>query len=299
MVFDCFLFNDEIDILNLKLTYMSKHVDHFVIGESTQTLSGLKKPLYFFNNKERFAEFSSKIIHIIIPEVDGLDAWQMESYQRNYLKNALIKCIDNDLIIIADVDEFVDVQHLLAEYNVNEPALIEMPLYYYFLNLKTKVKWQKTLVSPYMYLKGFDIGDRDRYWDLNPQVVKGVKKDLGWHFSYVFGYNTPLYISKLKSFSHQEYNTPYFLNSKRIMACVKQGVDFLERNSVYDVVDIKAEFPAELLQAIHKTGLAAAYTYKSPGLLFYFDLFHLKYFIKLKIKPILKNKLVSLKLMND
>jgi hypothetical protein len=83
------------------------------------------------------------------------------------------------------------------------------------------------------------------------------------------------------------------------MACVKQGVDFLERNSVYDVVDIRTEFPAELLQAIYKTGMAVSYVYKSPGLLFYFDLFHLKYLMKLKVKPLLKNKLVSLKLMKN
>lgn len=299
MVFDCFLFNDEIDILQLRLTYMSKHVDRFVIGESTQTLSGLKKPLNYLNNKELFAQFSSKILHVIIPEVDGFDAWQMESYQRNYLKQALTKCDKDDLIIIADVDELIDLEYLLDEYDVNKPCLIEIPMYYYFFNLKTKIEWHKTLISPYKYIVDFNIGNRDTYRDLKPKVIKGKTKHLGWHFSYVFGYDTSLYISKLKSFSHQEYNTPYFLNSKRIVACIKQGVDFLERNSVYTPVDVKAEFPVELLRAIDKTCLSSNYIYKSPGLIFYFDLLNFKYLIKFKLKPLLKEKLVSLKLMKN
>ncbi|MEO8884777.1 MAG: hypothetical protein ABI367_01865 [Mucilaginibacter sp.] len=293
MVYDCFLFNDELDMLLLRLTYMSKYVDYFVIGESTQTHSGLEKPLYFLNNISKFSQFKDKITHVLIPPADGLNAWGTEFFQRNYLKTGLKNCKDDDLIIIGDNDEFINMDHLTGNYSINKPTIIKMQLFYYFLNLKTDVKWRWTLITPYSFIKDINIGDREIYFQLN-SVVLTDDETLGWHFSYMFGYDIALYQSKLKSFSHQEYNTPYFLNTERIKTCLSLGVDFLERNSVYTITDISKEFPQKLLDALDETGLTTKYVYKKPGFLFYLNFYHLKYFIKFKLKPLLKNKLNGL-----
>ena len=58
MVYDCFQFFNELDILKIRLNVLSPVVDKFVISEATETFSGLKKPLYYEENKELFAAFA-------------------------------------------------------------------------------------------------------------------------------------------------------------------------------------------------------------------------------------------------
>ena len=288
MIYDCVMFNDELDILELRFAYMYDKVDKFVVAESSLTHSNFDKPLYFKNNSKRFTKYQDKIVYLEVPPVPQKDSWEGEFYQRNYLKTALKDCSDDDLVIIADIDELIDLDELEKNGKLAAPGMIEMPMYYYFLNLKTQVNWLRTLVSPYKYLRDFDIGDRLKYPDLNPVILKGNGAALGWHLSYMFGWDTGLYVSKLKSFSHQEFNTPYYLDEKRITTCLQLGVDFLERNSVYEVVNTKKEFPPALYKAFMEAGVLDKLSYKKPGLAFYLNLYHLKYYIKFHIKPRLK-----------
>ena len=51
MVYDCFQFFNELDILKLRLHIMDPVVDRFVISEATETFSGNPKPLYYEENK--------------------------------------------------------------------------------------------------------------------------------------------------------------------------------------------------------------------------------------------------------
>jgi hypothetical protein len=283
MIYDCMLFNDELDILELRLEYMSEHVDYFVIGESRLTFSNNQKPLVFKQNARRFSKYENKIIYLEIPASPQPDSWTTEHYQRNYLKNALSNCRDNDLVIIADVDEFLNLEYIL-EKSVSQPILIEMPVYYYFLNLKTSTTWLKTLISPYQYLKHYDIGDREKYFNLNPQILRQENVKPGWHFSYLFGWDLDLYISKLKSFSHQEFNSPHYLNRNRINTCLSLGIDILERYSVYQQVDIENEVTPALFKAIYRTLFFDKYVYHKPSFAFYINFYHLKYYLKFVVK---------------
>ena len=54
MVYDCFQFFNELDILKLRMHVLNDVVDKFVISEATVTFSGEKKPLYFQENREMF-----------------------------------------------------------------------------------------------------------------------------------------------------------------------------------------------------------------------------------------------------
>ena len=57
MVYDCFQFFNELDILKLRMHVLNDVVDKFVISEATVTFSCEKKPLYFQENREMFQEF--------------------------------------------------------------------------------------------------------------------------------------------------------------------------------------------------------------------------------------------------
>jgi beta-1,4-mannosyl-glycoprotein beta-1,4-N-acetylglucosaminyltransferase len=67
-VFDCFLIFNELDLLEKRLELLYDTVDYFVIGESKTTFSGLEKPLYFLENRQRYERFKEKVIHYTIPE---------------------------------------------------------------------------------------------------------------------------------------------------------------------------------------------------------------------------------------
>ena len=54
MIYDCFTFFNELDLLELRLEFLDKYVDWFVISESSKTHSGQIKPLYYSINKKRF-----------------------------------------------------------------------------------------------------------------------------------------------------------------------------------------------------------------------------------------------------
>lgn len=61
--YDCFIFHNELDLLELRLNMLNDCVDYFVIVESAITFQGAEKEFLFEKNRSRFAKFENKIIH--------------------------------------------------------------------------------------------------------------------------------------------------------------------------------------------------------------------------------------------
>lgn len=142
-VFDCFIFFNELDLLELRLNTLDAHVDYFLIVESAITFQGEPKELYFENNKSRFEKFKNKIIHFkvekylldfaklpyiaeplstdekilnaIYKDIDDCPHfdkekefwWGNDFFQRECIRRALALAqpASDDLILISDVDE--------------------------------------------------------------------------------------------------------------------------------------------------------------------------------------------------
>ena len=139
-VIDCFIFYNELDMLEFRLNELNDVVDYFVLVECIKTHSNKDKELYFENNKNRFSKFLDKIIHIIvkdnIPQTSR--AWDREEYQRYCIHEGINKLNLNsdDIIIIADLDEIPDAKTVLNIKNNNGLDgiyYLEMDLYYYNL----------------------------------------------------------------------------------------------------------------------------------------------------------------------
>lgn len=70
-IFDTFLFRDELDLLECRLVQMENWpVYRHVLVESPLDHQGHPKPLYFYDNRERFAPWADRITHVIadLPE---------------------------------------------------------------------------------------------------------------------------------------------------------------------------------------------------------------------------------------
>ena len=107
MIYDCFSFFNELDILEIRLNVLKDVVDKFVLVEAGETHTGKSKPFYFDENRSRFAAFLDRIEHVKITRFpEGCKtAWWRENIQRNAIAEGLRGARDDDTIIISDIDE--------------------------------------------------------------------------------------------------------------------------------------------------------------------------------------------------
>jgi hypothetical protein len=111
-IIDTFLFNDELDMLEVRLTELASHVDRFVLVEADVTHRGLPKPMYYAQNRERFSQWNGKITHVTAKHLpDSADPWKREHAQRDAAVHFL-DAGDDDIVLISDVDEFPPPQFL-------------------------------------------------------------------------------------------------------------------------------------------------------------------------------------------
>ncbi len=66
MLVDTFMFYNELDVLEARLTELDKWVDLFILSESEVNFQGGPKELFFQNNKDRYAKWAHKIRHVIV-----------------------------------------------------------------------------------------------------------------------------------------------------------------------------------------------------------------------------------------
>ena len=108
-IYDCFVFFNELKLLEFRLSMYYDYVDYFVLCECSKTQRGDDKPYYFEENKALFEKYADKIIHVKAdnpPVSKGSDDWSIEFYQRNQIAQGLKDAQNEDLITISDLDEF-------------------------------------------------------------------------------------------------------------------------------------------------------------------------------------------------
>ena len=104
-VFDAFPFRNELDLLEARLIELDEVVYRHVLVESPLTYTGLPKPLYFAENKERFAPWQDKIVHVVADVSDQTSNPGRENAQRNALWRGLDGYGAGDILITGDADE--------------------------------------------------------------------------------------------------------------------------------------------------------------------------------------------------
>lgn len=228
-VFDCFMLYNELDMLELRLNELNDYVDYFIIIESQDTHSGLKKELSYQREEKRFTSFQDKIIYVVIEELpkklpvhikDVDEHWYRENFQRNQIKNALMQLDlnDKDIILMSDIDEIPDLSKIdLREVTPDNDFVTCSHLWFNwnFEWIFSDRLWPGTQIMRWNYLK-----------KTTPQNVRNQRYDetkllkpnvWGWHLSW-FGNNEEIK-DKLKSFAHQEIGDidDFVLDNKRLI----------------------------------------------------------------------------------
>ena len=140
MVYDCFQFFNELDILKLRLHILSDVADRFVISESTVTFSGDPKPLFYEEHKEEFREFADRIIHVVVRDTPmDCDAFARDHHQKCAVIRGLADAKPDDIVIFSDVDEIPNpdtLRTLLPQVEDGRIYMLAQRLFYGCLNLE-------------------------------------------------------------------------------------------------------------------------------------------------------------------
>jgi len=112
-IYDVFPFNDELELLELRLQEHWDYIYRFVIIESVVNARSKPKPLFFHENRQRFKPYLEKIRHVIMPSYEYVCPYDPGNYrsgdcmdqQRNMGAMGLFDADDNDIVINCDVDE--------------------------------------------------------------------------------------------------------------------------------------------------------------------------------------------------
>lgn len=270
MIYDCFTFFNELDLLEIRLNELNSIVDKFVIVEANKTHQGAAKALFFQENKERFAAFKDKIIHIIVDDFPAAEnAWTLERFQRNAIARGLSNCQANDVIMVSDLDEIPNKETVLNCQKLNGIKLLKQKTFYYFLNCvredgneMPKETWIGTTIC---YFKDFSTAQamRDisiKYLGLaSPNLIDKIFaygrilfktkdrhkvlliKNGGWHFSFLGGIEK--IINKIESFAHTEFNKDLYKDASKLEAAINSGNDIFGRNMKFKFIKIDKSFP--------------------------------------------------------
>lgn len=217
MIYDCFTFWNEFDLLEIRLNELKDIVDEFIICESNVTFVGKPKPLFLTERKDEFKDFKIKIL-VYEGSTSPETSWTNEIGQRNFLASGLSFGFSEDTIILSDIDEIPTVEAVSVLPYYDGITCLEMTFSYYFANnLRKKEKWY--------HPKAFKLKDMTtNLHDLRHGQYQQVIEMAGHHMSYLGGLETVK--NKISNFSHQEFNTPEFF----------EGLDnlFEANKSVFD-----------------------------------------------------------------
>lgn len=202
-IVDTFLYHDEADMLECRLTEIGDIVDHVVVVESPVTFQGRPKPLYFAEQAERFAPWLDKITVVTGGDMPtGDDPWLREYAQREYTLEGLaqLDLADDDVVLHGDVDE-IPRPLQLRNLRPRGFVLFGMRFHPFAVDWIHPEMWRGTIAGRCSDVRrlGSMTAMRNLRFTADVPLHMG---DAGWHFSWVG--SAEYQRTKLHSFSHTE-----------------------------------------------------------------------------------------------
>jgi len=190
-IYDCFIFFNELDLLEIRLEELYKEVDYFVIVEADRTFGGTKKEYIFEKNKERYVKYKDKIIYLkvkiskfnfrdrILIKISnskylprfgtnslgfnflfmlfGVGKWNVLYNQRNKIFKGIKNAKSDDIIIVSDLDEIPNkklFKKIKDKLNETSYIYLEHKTFFYYLNCLAKdLKWNGSRACKFQTLK--------------------------------------------------------------------------------------------------------------------------------------------------
>lgn len=230
-VWDCFLFNNELQLLAFRLDYLSDFVDRVVLVEAPVTFRGKPKPLYFEQNSALFEQHLGRIVHVV-PEglhEEMVTPWMRERRQHAAIREPLLDAglAADDLFLVGDMDEIpsADAVRMLVVDPPPRPVRLTLRHALYFANWELPSPWEDGTMAAL----GRDLEHPDLAVLLGgPDAVWGTTREpktppYGWHLSYLEG---PQSIAlKHEQLSDVSWDNARDKDGAHLERCIRLGVE--------------------------------------------------------------------------
>jgi beta-1,4-mannosyl-glycoprotein beta-1,4-N-acetylglucosaminyltransferase len=277
VLYDCFTFYNELELLELRLPTLDGLVDRFVLAEARHTHQGDEKPLYFDENRAAFARWLPRIEHVIVefPEELPATTWARENYQRRSLHRGLLSAAPNDRVLVGDLDELPSPTVLERVATLPGLSMLKLRTSYYWIDY---VRVANDGRSPYNCLAPYvapvrivpDVHQmRERVYRLrgidstriSRRAVNQVRRLImslelrapvrvvdraGWHLSYLGGIERIQ--QKLRSCAHDELVTDERLDSDSLSRLIDAGRNITGGDDVFQRMSIDDSFPPPVVE---------------------------------------------------
>ena len=254
-LFDFCIFNNEYEILDIRLKYMSSFIDKFYVCEIDITHQSTPSGFYSYDFIEN-SDIAKKLIEenrltfVRISIEPSSEYFFVEKNHRiefsNWVKNNVK---ENYVGILSDCDEIIS--HEIVNYisEIKDITKLDLKMFYFTAdNYSYLHPWNKLV-------KVFHSDNLKKY---NFQTIRHTEADsvinnIGWHFSCFGGINQV--IDKLKSFSHIEHNNSENTKREILLERLLNRKDYLGRVDYpcikYNINDYPKELTSHLVSKKH------------------------------------------------
>lgn len=227
-VFDAIIFSNELDLLEVRWRELNPYVFKFVILEANTTFTGIPKPLFFDENRQRFSFAEGKIAHGVSPGRIGSyrshdEAFKLEAQQRGLMNNLLRNAgiATGDLVIMADTDEIPSHYTVkLLQWCDGIPPVVHLDLRNYMYSFEFPV-------GSFNWKPAVHVFNQGTHYKHSRQADV-VLSDAGWHCSFCFRHLSE-FVFKMNAYSHADrVKRKHFLEHSRIQNVICQGDDLYD-----------------------------------------------------------------------
>lgn len=260
MIVDAVIFNDELEMLDLRLNILAPVVDRFAIVEAVQTFQGQPKPLHYADNAERFKPWADRIVHVPVTTLPmTANPWEIEAYQRMSILRGLTECGPDDVVMVSDVDEIPNPKAVISLANAYEHRVVdshavvafEMALYSFTLNWRHVRPWFGTRMLRHQHFIESTESPQSLRSTVYPRPHEMVAHQAGWSFSWMGGVEAVR--RKAQAFSHAEVNRPEVLSDENIERSIRDGVSLVEGDgNEYRYQELDDSYPQYLVDNIER-----------------------------------------------
>jgi hypothetical protein len=241
MIWDCFTYFNESDVLRMRFNELDKTGCIFVVVEADETFSGESKPFYFDDLPDWVDQWKDRIVRVKISlKGIGDDAWEREAYQRNAILRGLENAKNDDMILISDADEIPRAENLGQYYN---PVQLDVKQYFWKLNWQVPDHCNQGARPVYCRMEDLTTPQEMREAVL-PRIPYG-----GWHFSFLTSAEDTK--KKISAFAHQEYNELEYTEATKINHRIEKGIDPFDRFPL-KLVKFDSSYPSYVEDNFHE-----------------------------------------------
>ena len=236
-VVDITLFNNELELLDLRVKILEDVVDFFIVKEATHTFQGDPKELL------SKAYNHPKVFTYVVEFSPGMDTWQRDRFQRGVQVDLTAYGINEDAIVMtSDLDEIPNpeaVEWVRDNFNPSAMYALEQRMHQYYLNVRN-------LSEPW---SGTRICSMERYRLMDAETMRHSQHlcmtlpDAGWHWSFLGGEKQ--IEKKIRSYAHEEYD-----NEETIQQIAKRMLyneDVFNRGFQLQTVPLDESYPKYIL----------------------------------------------------